>query len=330
MKNLTEYLSEISSEILLKHTNARIALLDRKGGIIETNEVMGKILNAAHGETKLENLLVFSSRQRFRDMLGITFDGRAPIRAVLNFVSEENDLPDSCACLIFPLDEEAMLLYAEPLPPLDKKQAKEYLRLSNDFASANRALQKTRHELTQKKKMLEEALGKIEHLARIDHLTDLPNRRSVMERLKSEISRSRRYKSPLSLFILDIDHFKKVNDTHGHQEGDRVLHRCGEIMNNTHREADFIGRYGGEEFICIMPEIGIENARESAERLRRSIENEPFPLKSGKNIQITISIGVSQFHHEHDHQEALLARADEALYEAKENGRNRVCKENFR
>ncbi len=161
--------------------------------------------------------------------------------------------------------------------------------------------------------------------AHIDYLTGISNRGRFMELAEQELNRAVRYGNPLSIFMMDIDYFKRVNDTHGHKVGDIVLKKLAEICQQTLREVDVIGRLGGEEFAILLPETGIGEAAEAAERLKEAIENTKVPLESGLPLQFTVSIGVSSLTSKEDNMDVLLNRADQALYQAKNAGRNRVC-----
>jgi diguanylate cyclase (GGDEF)-like protein len=168
-----------------------------------------------------------------------------------------------------------------------------------------------------------EMMKKLNRLATTDGLTRLYNSRSFYNHLESEADRSARYKRPLSLLFLDIDHFKKFNDTYGHLEGDKVLMRIGEVIMSCLRGLDTAYRYGGEEFTIILPEtIGTE-AGTVANRIRKAIEEEKFMAESGYPVTITISIGVTQFN-PNEEMSSFIQRSDRAMYMSKQNGRNRI------
>lgn len=163
-----------------------------------------------------------------------------------------------------------------------------------------------------------------------DALTGVPNRRYFEHRCQVEISQARRYRYALACMFLDIDRFKSVNDTHGHQIGDEVLRRVAAIIQSQLRAGDTIARYGGEEFVVLLPQSELHHARQIAERIRRSIEKNQFEAHSGPAIKVTISIGLSMLPAElpsgenQQQAERLIADADQALYQAKNGGRNRV------
>jgi len=170
------------------------------------------------------------------------------------------------------------------------------------------------NKLQNEVKLSHEAL---EAQVRKDFLTGMLNRRYFIELAEAELIRSERYERPLSVFMLDVDHFKKINDTHGHNAGDAVLRRLGEIMQKTLREVDVIGRMGGEEFAILLPETTLENAARVAERLREKISLQAISLSGGLPLHITVSIGVAALSGRDLNIDTLLSFADEALYEAK-------------
>lgn len=168
---------------------------------------------------------------------------------------------------------------------------------------------------------LMEANLKLKEMAITDGLTQLYNHKHSYYKLEEEITRATRYGNKLSIIMLDIDHFKAINDTYGHQIGDKTLVAVSQTLKNNLREIDYAGRYGGEEFIVILPQTGLDNAYITAERIRRAIESTSF--EEGK-IKITISGGVVEFKEES--ALILIGKADELLFEAKQKGRNRIEK----
>lgn len=163
----------------------------------------------------------------------------------------------------------------------------------------------------------------LEQLATRDGLSGLYNHRTFYTLLEDEIIRARRYKHPFSLLMIDVDHFKLVNDTHGHQAGDAVLRGLSERLTDLVRDVDRVCRYGGEEMTVILPDT--DAALEMGERLRAAVEAKPFDIGAGQTIGITVSIGAASFPRNADEGQALVAAADAALYAAKKGGRNRVC-----
>ena len=162
-------------------------------------------------------------------------------------------------------------------------------------------------------------------LASTDPLTGLHNRGYVDDRFANELSRARRYNKPLTIAVIDADRFKLLNDTHGHPAGDLVLQKIAETLRNSFRQSDTAGRYGGEEFVVILPETDIEAAQRKLESLRESIANTPIVLAPrGEKIQVTISAGLSSFPQDGEDASELFALADDRMFQAKKEGRNRV------
>jgi diguanylate cyclase (GGDEF)-like protein len=160
-------------------------------------------------------------------------------------------------------------------------------------------------------------------LASIDSLTGLLNRKAVLERADSEISRSERTGAPLSCLLMDLDGFKEVNDTHGHQTGDTALRRLAQVLGEQVRRHDVVSRYGGEEFLVLLPETSAGAGLVVAEKIRRAVSIEPFPGE-GASLSMTISIGLA-VKRRGESLDSFISRADTALYRAKAEGRNRVC-----
>ena len=166
-------------------------------------------------------------------------------------------------------------------------------------------------------------MEKLQKLAITDGLTRLYNSRSFYTQLELEIDRIKRYQHPLTLLLLDIDHFKDYNDTYGHLEGDKVLVRFSQIIRSCLRTNDSAYRYGGEEFTVILPETAGEEARTVAQRIRAALEAEPFSPMDGEVVTVTISIGVTEYSPKEE-LSTFIQRADQAMYHSKRSGRNKV------
>ncbi|WP_343562430.1 sensor domain-containing diguanylate cyclase [Kiloniella sp. b19] len=163
----------------------------------------------------------------------------------------------------------------------------------------------------------------LRQIASSDALTGAMTRRAWCEIAEGEIKRAHRYKRKLSLAILDIDHFKHVNDTYGHPVGDRVIQFLANLCIDEKRESDFFGRYGGEEFVFLITETGEEESKNLLERIRKNFQDSPIPIGGGETIHCSISAGIASLR-EKEFLPPLLERADQRLYQAKETGRNRV------
>ena len=202
-----------------------------------------------------------------------------------------------------------------------------FLRTQRALEDINRQLEKRVEERTQAlneaNAELREANQVLEQLASSDGLTELANRRRFFDLARAEIQRAQRYKHSLSLQMLDIDHFKAINDRFGHLAGDHVLRGVANILRANLRHNDVAARIGGEEFAILLPETEIGDAVHHAERLRRIIESSVFPF-GAENLEISVSIGVSGLSEGEWTLEPVLMGADNSLYQAKQDGRNLV------
>ena len=194
------------------------------------------------------------------------------------------------------------------------EQIRQQVRLIRDYSLK---LEAQKEQMERANAELEEANRRLEALAVTDGLTGLKNHRAFQERLVEECRRSARYHQPLSLLLLDVDHFKQFNDTFGHPAGDEVLKRVSTILQANVRTTDFVARYGGEEFAILLPETDAPRAIEAAERIRAAVAQEEQP-------QITVSGGVASLQNSAAMPSLLVQEADRALYVSKSLGRNRV------
>jgi len=172
---------------------------------------------------------------------------------------------------------------------------------------------------------IEDARSKLERLASTDLLTQTYNRRAFEARLLAAFSRARACGSPLSVLMIDVDHFKSVNDRFGHASGDVALFTVAERCRVALRHGDVLARYGGEEFAVVLPEASAERAVEVAERLRTAVAEAKVARDAGDGFGVTVSVGVSALHSADESPEDLLRRADQCLYQAKASGRNRCA-----
>jgi diguanylate cyclase len=190
-------------------------------------------------------------------------------------------------------------------------------RAQTEIEELSRQLDTFQGEVLSLHSKLESAREKATH----DPLTGLPNRLAYEQRISEEIERSRRYKHPMTLAVLDVDFFKKINDSYGHPAGDNVLKILAELFKKRTRETDFLARFGGEEFMMILPETEADAAYHVADKLRKTVEDANFHFRENK-VPVTISCGLTGLN-EGDDKDSLYDRADNALYEAKQGGRNR-------
>jgi len=179
-------------------------------------------------------------------------------------------------------------------------------------------------------KQLIDAREHMRYQATFDKLTGIFNRAAIFEFLSKEVSRAKRAKTSLGIILLDLDHFKKINDTYGHLAGDEVLKNASQLIQSAIRPYDRVGRYGGEEFIIILPDADIEESTIVAERIRKSINNATITTSEG-DLNVTVSLGVTAINKDYDKDnlDCIIKTADTALYTAKNSGRNRVEKLEF-
>jgi diguanylate cyclase (GGDEF)-like protein len=180
------------------------------------------------------------------------------------------------------------------------------------------------------RKQAEDELRESEHryqdLSIIDDLTQLHNSRHFYAQLEKEIERSNRYEQPLTLLMLDIDNFKTFNDTYGHVEGDYALSRLGQVVKRCLRETDSAYRYGGEEFMIMLPMTTSEEGIVTAKRIQTKLRKETFSPVLGQEVYMTVSIGLAQYKPKEEMKE-FVQRVDQLMYQAKKNGRDRICPE---
>jgi diguanylate cyclase (GGDEF)-like protein len=177
-------------------------------------------------------------------------------------------------------------------------------------------------QIEEKNARLAENNTLLQALSTTDPLTELPNHRALLSTLKQELERAQRYDRPCSLLFLDLDHFKALNDGYGHAAGDAVLRAFAGVLSTTIRNMDTAGRWGGEEFVAILPEATAEEALDIAERIRKAVSFSTFDISGG--LHLTCSVGVACYPEHAADQDALLTAADQAMYGAKRLGRNQV------
>jgi|Deesub1362A_J573_1020465.scaffolds.fasta_scaffold00013_17 diguanylate cyclase (GGDEF)-like protein/PAS domain S-box-containing protein len=197
--------------------------------------------------------------------------------------------------------------------------------LFNEEGVLTHVIEYTR-DITTRKKAEEERkrlIERLEHLSRTDGLTGLLNRRALLDKLEYEVDRAKRYGSELSVILCDVDSFKEINDTYGHAAGDKILRAVSETLSESLRRTDIAGRYGGDEFMLILPETSINGAVNFAERIRLALGDKEFQF-TDKRLTTSLSLGVTSLR-ENDDTDTLIKRADIAMYASKRSGKNKVC-----
>ncbi len=232
----------------------------------------------------------------------------------------DEDASKVCDCFLIPASHERFILLLQPSAPdfastphIEKlhKQIRLF-QLESEFSK----------QLAQKKQIeLESVMAQAREVTQTDPLTFIYNRRAVIRELQDEVMRAERYNAHLSVSIIDVDYFKSINDSFGHPVGDAILQQVAHRLRDGIRHPDVVGRYGGEEFLIILPNSDIHAAAEQAARLGKMMREKPALVKEHV-IQVTLSIGVAQLKNGKDTWETLLNRADNAMYEAKKKGRD--------
>jgi len=226
-----------------------------------------------------------------------------------------------CDCMILPLEKGNFLFVAEIINSapklLDKVDtlSRQVEVFKNESETAKKLAKRKEVEVTA-------IMAQATEISEVDSLTLLPNRRKILHDLQSEVLRAQHYKTPFTISIVDVDHFKNVNDSYGHLAGDDVLRHVGQMLSEQIRHPDVAGRYGGEEFIILLPNSNARAAAEQASRLCKFIRDSVIEIPKHV-LQITVSIGIAELKTEADSWEALINRADTAMYEAKAAGRDR-------
>ncbi len=307
MSELSTLFAEYGVEPFLEATSLLVVLLDKGGGLLSWNPSFDSLNVSYPDKTHLKDFLSSQSEDLFDQLLSTALNQRIRTKADLEFAGEVHD--DNFVCLFIPLPGQRILFIAELVP------------LASELEDVTAELQRTKRILTIKETELKAVIAQADEVSHTDALTFLPNRRQIIRDLQQEVIFSDRYGTPLTISMLDIDHFKKINDTYGHTVGDEVLRSLASELRNHIRYPDTIGRYGGEEFLIVLPHSTLKAATEQAERLCKHVRSSL--IKSGdQEIAVTVSIGIAQYQIHNEDWETLLNRADAALYKAKHNGRD--------
>lgn len=323
MDKLVGHLNEHGIQSWIERTHTLAALLDASGRILEVNpaferlkagQVTGGLLSAWAAEESQDSL---DALLRLASAQGETAN------VLLNLSPDPAVAGLEYDCSFFPLPSGEVLFLAD-LVYYDPAAADRFHNLSRQVAQLtmqNGALQR---RLVEKQIEIEAVLAQAHEVAHTDDLTFLANRRQIIGDLQREVMHCERYRTPLSISMLDIDHFKLVNDSHGHTVGDQVLRDAARRLRDNIREPDIVGRYGGEEFLVVLPNSSIEAAAGQAERLCRMMRTTPLNAL-GRDFNVTISAGVAEYRIGLEDWQRFLSRADAAMYRAKAEGRDRYA-----
>jgi len=307
LSELSTLFAQYGVEIFLESTSLWVVLLDKDGTLISWNPSFDLRKQIHVEKTHLKNFLSSANQDSFDQFLATTLDQRIRTKGELEFAGETRN--DNFICLFIPMPGQRVLLIAE------------LVAFPSELETVTAELQRTKRILTIKETELKAVIAQADEVSHTDALTFLPNRKQIIGDLQREVIFSDRYGTPLTISMLDIDFFKKINDTYGHTVGDDVLRSLASELRNHIRYPDTIGRYGGEEFLIVLPHSTVKAAMEQAGRLCKHVRS--LLIKSGeKEIALTVSIGIAQYKIHKEDWEVFLSRADAALYLSKNNGRD--------
>ena len=306
MSELERFFYQNSAWQFLGYTQTVIILINAQGCLIEWNPAFDRLKAALPSALCIQDFLTEASRKFFYDLL----PSQEPRQAHLQLLGELGGI--DLSCLLTPLPDGNKLFYAEPV---QRSRDEEITHLTDELA-------RVRHSLKIKKVELESVLVQADEVSHTDALTFLSNRRRIIADLQREVSSCDRYRKPLTIFMADIDHFKRINDTYGHAAGDQALRILAGEMLTSVRQIDKLGRYGGDEFLFILPVTTKSSASKIAERLLEIVRKLEINLDDKHVIQVTISLGIAQYRIGKESWDELLKRADRALYQSKDHGRD--------
>ena len=307
LSELTALFAQYGVEPFLESTTLLVAVIDKDGNLLSGNPAFEVFRQAHQDKANLRNFLSSASEELFTRLFSTTLGQRIRTKGELEFVGEAHN--DHFMCLFIPMPGRQVLFIGEQVT------------LPATLEAVTAELQRTKRILTIKETELKAVIAQADEVSHTDALTFLPNRRQIIGDLQREAIFSDRYGTPLTVSMLDIDHFKQINDTYGHTVGDKVLQNLAGELRDHIRYPDTIGRYGGEEFLLVLPHSTLRAASQQAERLCRHIRS--LRIQSGEHeVAITVSIGIAQYKIHSEDWQGLLGRADTALYQAKKYGRD--------
>lgn len=316
MQKLADMLSSHDINEIFEHVHTGIALLERDGTPLSWNTAFEFVKKSFNLEIKLETLL--PPEERDSGLAKISNGIMHHWVGEFQIAGEEG--VTLCSCMALPISNGRVLLIIESIESEFAVQ-KVIIKLSRQVKLFRIESEFTKKLAQNKQIEMEAVMAQASEVAHVDPLTFLPNRRTIVRELQDEVLRAERYPSQLSISIVDVDHFKNINDTYGHPIGDEVLRQVAYQLRDQVRHPDMVGRYGGEEFLIILPNSDKRAAAEQADRLCRQMRETVITVK-GHKIKVTLSIGTAQLKTGKDTWDSLLNRADNAMYEAKNRGRD--------
>ncbi len=315
MKKLEQLISPNNLVGLFDNIHAMIALVQSDGVLISWNHAFEEIKSSSASINKLENIFSEKDRSLVISKLAFASHDNWIAEVVLN---EANLVV--CDCTLIPMANGNSLFIAETVDS-DPAVQQTIERLNRQVKMFKVESESAKKIARNKQIEMESVMIQAREVAQIDALTFLFNRRMIVRELQDEVLRAERYNNTLSISIIDVDKFKLVNDTYGHPVGDEVLKQVACQLRDHIRHPDTVGRYGGEEFLILLPNSDAKAATEQAVRLGKEIREMVVTIKEHE-LKVTVSIGIAQFKAGVDTWDTLLNRADNAMYEAKNNGRD--------
>jgi diguanylate cyclase (GGDEF)-like protein len=300
----------------LENIRTLVVALDAQGETTAWNPAFDRVREASPGATSLQALLPESAAAIFQASLEAATRTLRPVRLALEIGGLAGRAHHDCT--LIPLPRGRFVLIAEPVL-IAKGEPADSSAAATQLIKVTAELHEARMALDNKQTELHAVLAQTDEVVHTDALTLLPNHRWVIADLQRQVTYTERYGAPLSISMIDLDHFKDINDTHGHIVGDQVLRFIASELRDRIRQPDEIGRYGGDEFLVILPNTTLTAAADQATRLCKQLRS--TPVIAGKNvISVSISIGIAQYRPNADDWHSLLERADQALYQSKHNG----------
>jgi diguanylate cyclase (GGDEF)-like protein len=320
MKQLTDLISTNALGNILENIHAMIALVESDGTLVSWNRAFESCKKLFPTADKLEDF--FSQNDKDQVISKLTSKTKEHWVVKLPMPVNEKELIIYYDCLLIPMPDERVLFIAEDVNS-DSAFHEVVERLNKKVKLFQIESEVTKKIARNKQIEMEGVMVQAQEVAQTDALTFLLNRRMIVKELQDEVLRAERYNSMLSISVVDVDHFKVVNDTYGHPVGDEVLRQVARQLRDHIRHPDIVGRYGGEEFLILLPSSDSSAAAGQAMRLCKQVRETIIPINNKEHtLSITVSVGIAQFQHGVDTWDTLLNRADNAMYEAKNNGRD--------
>lgn len=320
MSQFISFVAQHGVETLLQHSHTLAAWIEKDGSLLAWNPAFESLVKNISTKNNLGDFLTGDSREAYLQLLNSASATQSSVRENLGFITQEPDGRARYDCIVLPLPDGQMLFFAE-LTFYDHELPDKYQRLLKSVSQLTTDYDQVKKMLIRKQQEIELILTQADEVSHLDALTYLSNRRQIINDLQREVLHADRYKTPLTISMLDVDYFKRINDTYGHAVGDYVLRELAGILKEYIRTPDIVGRYGGEEFLILLPNSSMQAASEQAARLCKCIREHVVNL-GGNQTRITVSIGIAEYQIGSESWSKLLSRADAALYQAKDKGRD--------